>query len=138
MSTPVQRPESSTPALPVAPPPPLEPVRVVAPFGWVLIVGAAVGIIIATWVLYPTDGTGMWAGYRDGFMATICLASACALNTSLPKRPFLGVIGLCGVLMVLLAVFLDDPTVIFVTEIVGGGVLIAGALLYGAGDRGRD
>lgn len=134
MSTPVKRPDG-TPAVPVAPATPLEPVPVVAPLGLVLIVLASVGIIIATWTLYPIDATGMWAGYRDGFMATIALACAMALPTTLPAKPFLGVIALCGALMVFLAVFLDDPTTIFVTELVGGGVLIAGALLYGAGSR---
>jgi hypothetical protein len=135
MSTPVQRPEAATPAVPVAPAEPREPVPVVAPLGWVLIVAASVSIIIATWVLYPIDGTGMWAGYRDGFMATICLACALALNTTLPKAPFLAIIGLCGVLMILLAVALDDPTTIFLTEVIGGSVLVAGTLLYAAGSR---
>lgn len=138
MSTPAQRTAATpaTPSAPVAPATPIEPLPVVAPLGWILIVAASVGIIVATWVLYPIDGTGMWAGYRDGFMAAIALVCAMALNTTLPKRPFLGLIALCGVLMVLTAVFLDDPTVVVVTELAGGSVLIAGALLYGAGDRG--
>lgn len=135
MSTPVQRPEAATPAVPVAPAERRGPVPVVAPLGWVLIVAASVSIIIATWVLYPIDGTGMWAGYRDGFMATICLACALALNTTLPKAPFLAIIGFCGVLMILLAVALDDPTTIFLTEVIGGSVLVAGTLLYAAGSR---
>jgi uncharacterized membrane protein len=58
-----------------------------------------------------------------------------ALNTTLPKRPFLGVIALAGVLLILFAVFLDNKTTIFVTELVGGAVILSGAILYGAGDR---
>ncbi|WP_395692052.1 hypothetical protein [Nocardioides sp.] len=136
MSTPVQRPDA-TPAAPVAPATPLEPVPVVAPLGWVLIVAASLGVIISTWVLFPIDAAGMWAGYRAGFTAAVAFVCALALNTTLPKKPFLGIIALCGALLVLFAVFLDDPTTIFVTELVGGAVLIAGALLYGAGDRSR-
>jgi hypothetical protein len=134
MSTPVKRPDA-TPAVPAAPAVPLEPVPVVRPFGWLLIIAASVGLILATWVLYPIDGTGMWAGYRDGFTATVVLMCAMALNTSLPKRPFLGVTALAGILLVLFAVFLDDPTTVFVSELVGGAVMLAGAILYGAGDR---
>lgn len=135
MSTPVKRPDA-TPAVPAAPATPLEPIPLVRPFGWALIVASSVGLILATWVLYPIDGTGMWAGYRDGFIATVVLVCAMALNTSLPKRPFLGVVALAGILLVLFAVFLDNPTKVFVSELVAGAVMLAGAILYGAGDRG--
>jgi hypothetical protein len=134
MSTPVKRPDA-TPAVPTAPAAPLEPVQVVSPFGWILVVGAAVGLIIATWVLYPIDGTGMWAGYRDGFIATVVLVCAMALRTSLPKRPSVGVIALAGILLVLFAVFLDDPTKIFVSELTAGAAMLAGAILYTSGNH---
>jgi peptidoglycan/LPS O-acetylase OafA/YrhL len=134
MSTPVKRPDA-TPAVPVAPATPLEPVPVLRPFGWLLIVAASVGLILATWALYPIDGTGMWAGYRDGFTATVVLVCAMALNTSLPKRPLLGVAALAGILLILFAVFLDDPTKVFVAELAAGVAMLAGAMIYGAGDR---
>ena len=135
MSTPVKRPEA-TPAVPAAPAAPLEPVQVVKPFGWLLIVASSIGVILATWLLYGVEAEGMWAGYRDGFTATVVLVCAMALNSSLPKRPFLGIIALAGILLILFGVFLDDTiTAVTVTELGGGAVMLAGAILYGAGDR---
>jgi hypothetical protein len=134
MSTPVKRPDA-TPAVPAAPATPLEPVPVVRPFGWILIVAAGVGVILATWLMYGTEADGMWAGYRDGFIATVVLVCAMALNTTLPKKPALGIVALAGILLILFAVFLDDGTAVFVAELVGGAVMLAGAILYGAGDR---
>ena len=134
MSTPVKRPDA-TPAVPAAPATPLEPVPLLRPFGWVLILAAGIGVILATWLVYGTEADGMWAGYRDGFTATVVLVCAMALNTSLPKRPFLGIIALAGILLILFAVFLDNSTSVFVSELVGGAVMVAGAIIYGAGDR---
>src|SRR4051794_15448863 len=130
MSTPAKRPEAATPAVPAAPAAPLEPVPVVRPFGWLLIVASAVAVILATWLLYGVDAEGMWAGYRDGFTATVVLVCAMALNTSLPKRPFLGIIALAGVLLILFAVFLENTTEVFVSELAGGVMMLAGAILY--------
>lgn len=135
MSTPVKPSGSSVPAVPAAPGAPLEPVPVVAPFGWTLVMAASVGLLLATWLLYPLDADGMWAGYRDGFIATIAIVGALALNTSLPKKPILGLLGLCGVLLVLFGVFLDNPTKVFIAETVGGAVLLAGTALYASGHR---
>ena len=134
MSTPVKRPDA-TPAVPAAPATPLEPVPVVRPFGWIVIVAAGVGVVLATWLVYGTEAEGMWAGYRDGFTATVVLVCAMGLNTTLPKRPLLGVIALAGILLILFAVFLDNTTPVFVTELVGGAAMLAGAIMYGAGDR---
>lgn len=134
MSTPVKRPDA-TPAVPAAPAAPLEPVPLLRPFGWILIVAASVGIVLATWLVYGLEADGMWAGYRDGFTATVVLVCAMALNTSLPKRPLLGIIALAGILLILFAVFLDNPTSVFVSELVGGSLILAGAIIYGAGDR---
>lgn len=135
MSTPVKPSGSSVPAVPAAPGAPLEPVPVVAPSGWILIMGASVGLLLATWLLYPLDADGMWAGYRDGFIATIAIVGALGLNTSLPKRPILGLLGLCGVLLVLFGVFLDNPTKVLISETVAGAVLLAGTALYASGHR---
>ncbi|HEU5037005.1 MAG TPA: hypothetical protein VFT70_08365 [Nocardioides sp.] len=134
MSTPVKRPDA-TPAVPAAPATPLEPVPLLRPFGWILMLAAGIGVILATWLVYGTGADGMWAGYRDGFTATVVLVCAMALNTSLPTRPFLGIIALAGILLILFAVFLDNSTSVFVSELVGGAVMLAGAIIYGAGDR---
>jgi len=134
MSTPVKRPDA-TPAVPAATAGPLEPVPLLAPLGWILMVVAGLGLALATWVLYPTDATGMWAGYRDEFIATIVLICAMWLRTSLPAKPALAVVGLCGILLILFAVFLDDTTKIFVSELAAGIGMLAGTVLYVAGSR---
>jgi len=135
MSTPVKPSGSSVPAVPAAPAAPLEPVPVLAPFGWFLILAAGIGLLLATWLLYPIDYDGMWAGYRDGLIATVVLVAAMALNSSLSKRPILGVLGLCGILLVLFGVFLDNSHVVFLSEVVAGAVLLAGTGMYAAGNR---
>ena len=135
MSTPVKPSGSSVPAVPAAPAAPLEPVPVVAPFGWLLILSSGIGLILATWLLYPIDYDGMWAGYRDGVIATVVVVCALALNTTLPKRPILGLLGLCGILLVLFGIFLDNPTKVLIAEVVSGAVLLAGTALYASGHR---
>ena len=115
---------------------PAEPVHVVGPFGWVLILVSGIGMVLATWMLYPPDAEGMWAGYYDGFMATIVVVCAMALRTTLPKPPLLAICGICGILFVLVGVFLDnDSTWIWVSEIVFGAILLVGTGLYAAGNR---
>jgi hypothetical protein len=135
MSTPVKPSGSSVPAVPSAPVAPLEPVPVVGPFGWTLILTAGIGLILATWLLYPIDYDGMWAGYRDGVIATVVVLAGMGLNTSLPKRPQLVVLGLCGILLVLFGIFLDNPTKVLISEVAAGGVLLAGTALYASGHR---
>jgi len=114
---------------------PAEPVHVVGPFGWVLILVSGIGMILATWMLYPPDAEGMWAGYYDGFMATIVVVCAMALRTTLPKQPLLAICGLCGILFVLFGVFLDNSTWVTVAELAFGALLLIGTGLYAAGTR---
>lgn len=121
MATPVQR-TSHVPA----PYTPVEPAPVAGPFGWILLLAGGIGLILATWLLYPIDGEGMWAGYYDGVIATVVVLAAMALNTSLPDKPALGLTGLAGVLLVLFAVFLDNTTRVFVSELVFGIVILVG------------
>ena len=131
MATPVKT-SSNLPATTITP---AEPVHVVGPLGLVLVMAAGIGLLLATWLLYPTDAEGMWAGYYDGFIATIVIIAAMALRTSLPKQPIVGLIGICGILLVLFGVFLDNSTWVFVAEVVAGGLLLAGAGMIAAGER---
>jgi hypothetical protein len=135
MSTPVQRPHASTPAVPSTGSGPAAPVPVAAPLGWFLTLAAGIALLLATWVLYPIDYDGMWAGYRDDVIAVVVLLSVMALHTSLPRQPFLGLLGLCGVLLVLFAVFLDNPTRVFVMELTCGIAILVGTGLQAAGSR---
>lgn len=114
---------------------PAEPVSVVGPLGWALVLTSGIGLILATWLLYPTDYDGMWAGYRDGIIGTVVILAAMALNTSLPKRPVVGLLGACGILLVLFGVFLDNPTEVLLSEVIAGALLLAGAGMVAAGDR---
>jgi hypothetical protein len=132
---PMATPERRTTNLPAVATPAAGPVPVVGPLGWVLTLAAGIGLILATWVLYPGDYDGMWAGYRDGIIGTVVILAAMVLNTSLPAKPALGVLGLCGVLLVLFAVFLDDSTKVFVTELTAGIVLLVGTGMQASASR---
>jgi hypothetical protein len=123
MATPVRRPSASVPDTYS----PAAPVPVVAPFGWLLVLTAGIGLVLATWTIYPIDYDGMWAGYRDGIIGTVAIIAAMSLRTSLPAVPALVVIGVCGVAAVLFAIFLDNPTEVFVSELVAGILMIVGA-----------
>ena len=135
MATPERRTATGTPAVPVAAQAPAGPVPVMGPLGWLLIMGSGVGLILASWLLYGTEYDGMWAGYRDGIIATIVVIAAMALNTTLPKQPILGLLGVCGILLILFAVFLDNETAVFISEIVAGVVLLSGVALYTSGRK---
>ncbi len=133
MATPERRTATGTPAVPTTAATPAGPVPVMAPFGWLLILTAGMGLVMATWLLYGTEYDGMWAGYRDGIIGTIVVMAAFGLNTTLPKQPLLGLLGLCGILLILFAVFLDNETAVFVSELVSGIVLLSGVALYSSG-----
>lgn len=140
MATPVQR-TSHVPAPsaahPIAGQQPVEAVPVVAPFGWVLAIAGAVGLLLATWLIYPLDDAGMWAGYRGGIIGTVAIVAAMSLRTSLPERPAISVIALCGALLVLFGVFLDNPQKVLVSELSAGAVLLLAAGLLAAGSPRR-
>lgn len=133
MATPERRTAPSVPAHPVAATVPAGPVPVVRPVGWLVVLSAGLGIVLASWTLYGTDAAGMWAGYRGGFIGTIVVVCAMALNTSLPKQPILGLIGLCGIVLILSAVFIDQGRTVFLSEIIAGPAMLVGAGLYTAG-----
>jgi hypothetical protein len=135
MATPERRTAPGTPAIPTGAPAPAGPVPVMAPLGWLLILASGIGLILSTWLLYGTEYDGMWAGYRDGFIGTIVVLAAMALNSSLPKAPALGLVGLCGILLILFAVFLDNSTHVFISELVAGIGMLVGVGLYASGRR---
>ena len=135
MATPERRTAPGTPAVPTTGPAASGPVPVMSPFGWVLILASGIGLILASWLIYGTEADGMWAGYRDGIIGTIVVLAAMALNTTLPKQPTLGLLGVCGILLILFAVFLDNETTVLVSELVAGIVLLIGTGLYASGRR---
>lgn len=152
MATPVERTPSTTAsttartstgatsvnaALPAAHPTPVESVPVLAPLGWFLILVAGFALLASTWMLYPTDYDGMWAGYRDSVIGVVVLICAMWLNTGLAKAPALALVALSGILTVLFAVFLDNPTRVFVAEIAFGVLMLVGVALYGGGRSAR-
>ena len=130
MATPERRTAPGTPAVPTSSPVTSGPVPVMAPFGWTLILSSAIGLILATWMLYGTEYDGMWAGYRDGTIGTVVIIAAMALRSSLPAKPALGLIGLAGILLILFSVFLENETSVFVAELVAGIGLLVGVGLF--------
>lgn len=135
MATPERRTAPGTPAVPTAPVSASGPVPVLAPLGWALILASGIGLILATWLLYGNEEWGMWAGYRDGVIGTVVILAAMALNTTLPEKPTLALLGLCGVLLILFAFFLDNEQVVFVSELLAGIGLLAGVGLRVSGSR---
>lgn len=135
MATPERRTAPGTPVVHSGAPVASGPVPVMAPLGWLLILVSGIGLILASWLLYGTTADGMWAGYRDGVIGTTVLICAMALNTSLPPKLFLGICGLAGILLILFAVFLDDTTAVFVSELVAGIGLLVGVGLFTSGRR---
>lgn len=135
MATPVRRPSASVPATPTPGYTPAAPVPVVAPFGWILALSAGIGLVLATWMIYPTDYDGMWAGYRDGIIGTLVIIAAMWLRSSLPAAPAMGLIAVCGVAAVLFAVFLDNSTKVFVSELAAGIVMLVGVGFQASGRR---
>ncbi len=111
---------------------PAGPVPVVAPLGWMLMLGGAIGLLLSSWILYGRGAEGMWAGYRDLGLATIVITCAMSLRSSLATKPAVGLSVLCGLGLVLFGVFVADSTVIRITEIAAGAVITAGALLRGS------
>lgn len=112
-----------------------QPVPVLAPLGWVLVLTTGILVVTSTWYVYPQDAAGMWAGYRGGMVATVVVLASFVLRTRVSPGPAIGVIGLGGALLILFALIYDDPTSIFVTELGGGVLILLGALLCAAGRR---
>jgi hypothetical protein len=135
MATPERRTAPGTPAVLTGVPAASGPVPVMAPLGWTLILSAGIGLILASWLVYGAGAPGMWAGYRDGIIGTVVVLAGLGLNTSLPKQPLLGLCGVSGILLVLFAVFLDNETSVFISELSAGIVLLIGVGLYASGRR---
>lgn len=135
MATVERRTAPGTPAISTGAPAASGPVPVMAPLGWVLILTAGIGLILASWLVYGAGAPGMWAGYRDGIIGTVVVLAGMGLNSSLPKQPLLGICGLCGILLILFAVFLDNETAVFISELASGIVLLVGVGLYASGRR---
>lgn len=139
MATPVQRtshvPTTTSHVSPT--PTAVEPVPVAAPVGWLLAISGAAGVLLASWLVYPLDYDGMWAGYRGSAIGTVVIVAAMWLRSSLPAAPAIGLIGLCGVALVLFGVFLDNPHRVTVTEIAAGAVLLLAAGLLASGTNRR-
>ena len=61
-----------------------------APLGWLLILVAGIGLILASWLLYGNSADAMWAGYRDGIIGTTVVLCAMALSLASPHVTLIG------------------------------------------------
>jgi len=108
---------------------------VVAPAGLLLIYIGSVGIILATYLLYRHQAEDMWSGYWGGMLGTTALVCAMGLRTTLPARPLLAIVGLCGGGLILLSIAVDHGLTITISELVCGAILLVGAGFYAAGRK---
>lgn len=130
MTTPAKPSDVSAPAAPA-----YEPVPVLAPLGWLVVLMSASLVVISTWYMYGTAAEGMWAGYRDGMVATAVVLLSFVLRTRTGHGPALLGIGLGGALLILFALVYDDTTAMHVTQLGGGVLILLGALLSASGRR---
>jgi hypothetical protein len=98
--------------------------------GWLLTMLSALGALVGgSWLWFPQDSVGMWAGYWVSACSTIAIFGALSLRTSLPKALGLAAIVVAGGVLVLLGALRDYPTSISVTMILGGAGMVLGALM---------
>lgn len=135
MATPERRTAPSVPAHPTTAVAPTGPIPVVAPAGWMLVLVAGIGMVLASWTIFGVEADGMWAGYRVGFIGTVVVVCAMALNSSLPAKPTLGLLGLLGIGSILFGVFIDQGHSVMLTELIGGAAILVGCGLYGSGRK---
>jgi hypothetical protein len=131
---------STAPAVPSVPPrrtvPEPTPRSFPLSFGWALVAVATGLLAFASWDLYPDDGPGMWAGYRDGLLVIVIAYALALLRCNVPRAPLVGTCGLIGVLLILEGVFLADTLRISIPEIMAGVVIVVGSVLMAtASDR---
>jgi hypothetical protein len=112
-----------------------EPVPVLAPFGWMVVLLSAILVVLSTWFVYQNDADAMWAGYHDGMVATVVVLLSFVLRTRVGHGPALVGIGLGGALLVLFSLVFDYGRIEFVTELGGGVLILLGALLSASGRR---
>ncbi len=108
---------------------PAAPLPVAAPLGWWLAMAGAVGLLLSSWMGYPTDADGMWASYRATIFGTLGVLALLALKVDLPRLPFVALTGLAGLASLAWGLIGEDPTFIVVTEVAAGAVILAGVAL---------
>ncbi|MXG90139.1 hypothetical protein [Nocardioides flavescens] len=128
-----RREPAPAPAVPSVPPrrtvPEPAPRSFSLAFGWTLVAVATGLLAFASWDLYPDDGPGMWAGYRDSLLVLVIAFSLALLRVNVPKTPFIGACGIVGVLLVLEGIFLASTLRISIPEIMAGVVIVLGSVL---------
>jgi hypothetical protein len=98
----------------------------IRPLPWLVLVLASVGLLIASWNVFPTnDEGGMWATNLIGVLATIGLFCAAWLNSSLPKAAGIGFAVLAGIAAILIGALANADSTLITVFCCGCGALIA-------------
>lgn len=131
-TTPVRRPTGeAAPALPG----PVETAQQVVDIdqsrdiGWVLIVAASSGVMLAAWMLFGLEADGMWAGYWASMLGSFALLGACLLRTTLPAAAGLALTGANGAGLILVGIVQGYSAIITIPLIAGGALIVAGTAL---------
>lgn len=117
-----------------APPAPLSQYRgpVLAPIGWLTMVLGATGAALASWMIFPQDHPGMFAGYFTLTMVLLVGLAATALRCDAPRLPSLAVSGLAGLALILRGALGDYSTAVQVSMIASGIVIAIGVAMQAA------
>jgi hypothetical protein len=90
--------------------------------------GAMVG---GSWLRFPQDSVGMWAGYWVTGCSIVAILGCIFLRTSQPMALGIAVTAGSGAVLLLLGAVRDYPTSISATMIAGGAGIVIGAFMQG-------
>jgi hypothetical protein len=96
---------------------------------WILLILGALGVLLASWNLFPQDKVGTEIANVVAVIATVSLLDAAWLNSALPRVPGIGIGVLSGAGLILIgALWNNGSTAIAFTSILAGIVVAVGAL----------
>jgi hypothetical protein len=117
---------------PSEPPDAPAPLELTRDLGWLLTMVSALGALVGgSWLHFPQDSVGMWAGYWVTGCSTVAILGCIFLRTSQPTALGVAATAIPGAVLLLLGGLRDYPTSITVTMIAGGAGIVIGALMQG-------
>ena len=108
------------------------PLELTRDLGWLLAMVSALGAMVGgSWLRFPQDSVGMWAGYWVTGCSIVAILGCIFLRTSQPVALGIAVTAVPGAVLLLLGAVRDYPTSISATMIAGGAGIVIGAFMQG-------